>query len=1148
MDEVRPTNPMPPDETPAYVGTSAENAAAEPPLRGPSETGEILESEKLLAARLPERFQIIKVLGRGSFGVVFQARDARLARDVALKVLRPEWNAHPTVKARFLQESRAAARLNHASIVRVLEADEYEGIAWQVCDVIEGTSLSRLIVKGVLDQRTIVRFIADLADAIDNAHRNGIVHRDIKPDNILVKLGDQEDLSDATVHLTDFGLAKVLDDQGYETREGMVVGTPKYLAPELMESNRRCDYKLADIYSLGVVLFECLTGKNPFFAANSMYQRARQETKRVVTIRDVSDSFSRDLDAVCRKAMAFYPDQRYPTAGRFSEDLKAWMLGLPTEARPISSLERLLRFAKESPLVTSLYLMLLLCLLAIAVVQLRANSLIRGQQLELTKANGELEKGLKEAENQEARYKDLAWQSGMREAHHAWSDGTYTVARQRLDQLHTAYPDFQSRAEWQLLDLEMRSRIDVVSLADSSIEEVRAVPATGDVVAVTENGKVLKIDPNSEVTELFDTQNQYKLFSLAAHPTEAKVYFGGTTEDVPRYDLSHVKLLDLKTKSVTVLKPPFVTTLESIELDAKGERLIAASRYENPMMMSSDGVRSKSLIGDRHNRWMGRLSLGDEYFVYHRSPTSVELVKLSGNLDESKSTEVRFRPDVFSNTILFAGAITNSPFLVVAFADFRGLTVLDCRNWKVVQILQRDVTTNVSSFASDSTGGIIAIGMDSGEVIVWDISQQNWYRELRTAAQPQAAVDFPDVIDVKEDSIDGRTADPLSPLGNWAVSNASIQSLTFRGHLLFGGTKAGELLRVDLRGLTDVSRYASSNIPETTRETVKSTMWASASGDLFVECLHGKWYRIARDIIDDALAQTSFTSNRPFVSNNRNAFVRAGAGIRDIDIHVLLQKAILIRKPTSGFDPDEVRLSESGNALVWLEQNNELMLWRSNGKTGAVQIPIEEPVEGIVAISPRGEYLILRGENHFCLFVDLTREKNKVTKFPCPDSFSYADWHPSLKRFVMGGEMRQLLEYDYEQKSTIVVELPDDAAVTAITYIDEGKRVVTTHGDGVVRVVDLVTKKVESLSIHRDFVSSLVVDPKTRFGLSVDRFGDLKLWFLDPMDIIGSLRHEDRTKMRAQFRGPKLWISKSGKQIAATFFEPDGVTLRFWNY
>ncbi len=112
-----------------------------------------------------------------------------------------------------------------------------------------------------------------------------------------------------------------------------------------------------------------------------MYQRARQETKRVVTIRDVSDSFPRDLDAVCRKAMAFYPDQRYPTAGRFSEDLKAWMLGLPTEARPISSLERLFRFAKESPLVTSLYLMLLLCLLTIAVVQLRANSLIRGSKL-----------------------------------------------------------------------------------------------------------------------------------------------------------------------------------------------------------------------------------------------------------------------------------------------------------------------------------------------------------------------------------------------------------------------------------------------------------------------------------------------------------------------------------------------------------------------------------------------------------------------------------------------------------------------------------------------------------------------------------------------------------------------------------------------
>lgn len=1164
MDEPRPTNAMPSSTLPSNVFPSnvlypsadsiAETTATASLMRGPSETGELLESEITLAALLPERFQVIKVLGRGSFGVVFQARDARLARDVALKVLRPEWNAHPTVKARFLQESRAAARLNHAAIVRVLEADEYEGIAWQVGDVIEGTSLSRLIAKGALDQNTIVRFMADLADAIDNAHRNGIVHRDIKPDNILVRLGHKTDMSDATVHLTDFGLAKVLDDQGYETREGLVVGTPKYLAPELMESNLRCDYKLADIYSLGVVLFECLTGKNPFFASSSMYQRARQETKRVVSIRDVSNSYPKDLDAVCKKAMAFYPEQRYTTAGKFAEDLKAWARGLPTAARPLGSLERLFRFAKENPLITSLYSLLLLCFLTIAVVQLRANSLIRVKQAELKQANDDLMLGIEQAEklrseaqHQETRYKDLAWQSGLREAYHAWGDGTYTVARQRLDQLRTSYPDFQSRPEWQLLDLEMRSRIDVVSVADSSVEEVRAVPATGDIVAITKAGELLKVDPKNRLSKLYDTEDQYSLFSLAAHPTEAKVYFGGTTENIPTYDLSNVKQIDLASGVMTLLKPTFATTLEAIELNADGSQLIAASRYENPILMSRDGVESNTLIGDRHNRWLGRVVMDTEYFVYQRGVASIELVKLGDDVQQIQSTEVKFDPSDFSNTILFAGALTNSPFLAIAFTDFRGIIIVDCRTWKVVQLLHREVTTNVASFASNSDGNLVAIGLDSGEVIVWDVRQQPWWREYQANKTVPSSVEFPQSIDVRG-GLAGLVAEgPLSSVGNWSASHAPIQSLTFSGSLLFGGTKGGELLRIDLAGLVNVPRLVDVGETGASDFVVESAVWAEESGDLFIEGLGGAWYQLSETAIDEALSKLDWKEDGPFIRDDSRLKLREGVGIQDIRLNELMGKATLIRSSTAGIDQLDFRVSADGKVAAWLEKNNELMVWREESTTGAEQIPLAQTVSSVTAVSPLGDYLVLRGLHHRYFILNLTSKKLEVSEVVLPGSVSHIAWHPTKKKFLMGGDMPAVVEYDYgENKANDILKV--GSFISDIAYFDEGQSVVTVHGDGTVQLTNLLTKESDLVSVHRDLVSSMVIDPLGRFGVSVDRFGSVRLWFINPADFIGSLSNGTRTKQRANFRGPSLWFSKNGKQIAATVYEPNGVSLRFWNY
>jgi|GEM_PF-2652620 serine/threonine protein kinase/WD40 repeat protein len=1152
VDEAHRPRSRPPEKVFAPFEPSGANSSQQPTLRGPSETGELLAEEKALAAQLPDRFQVVKVLGRGSFGVVFQARDARLSRDVALKVLRPEWNAHPTVKARFLQESRAAARLNHASIVRVLEADEFDGIAWQVCDVIDGTSLSRLIAKGSLELHTAVRLIADLADAIDNAHRSGIVHRDIKPDNILVHLGEQEDLVDATVHLTDFGLAKILDDQGYETREGFVVGTPKYLAPELMESNLRCDYKLADIYSLGVVLFECLTGKNPFFASNNMFQRARQETKRVISIRDIDICFPKDLDAVCKKAMAFYPDQRYLTAGKFAEDLRAWLRGSPTEARPLSSTEILWRFAKDSPVLVGLFSTVLLCLIGIAIVQLRANSAFQEQQSELEQANRQLRFNADEANGLKLRYENLAWQAGLREAHQAWGGGNYVTARQRLDQLKSVFPDKQNYPQWQLLNLEMNSQVELLYRGISSVEEVRFVPATRDVVAITERGELLRLSPDGELEKLYDTQGAYGLFSLAAHPTEAKIYFGGAPQELPNYDRSDVKQLDLLTGLIHVLPPQFYTTLESIELNGDGSQILAGARYEFPILISGDDVIARTVPGNRPNRWMGRLNLNGEYFVYQQSETSIAVVKLSDSVELIQTTEVLFDKNSFSNSILFAGTIANSPFMAVVFSDIRAIAIVDCRSWKVVQMLRREATTNVASFASTANGGLLAVGLDNGEVIVWDLRNQPWWYAAMTdegvSTDLQSSMtEFADTILIKETPSVAMMQESLEPIANLAMSTTPIQSLTFSGSMLYVGTKGGELLRIRMDSLvSEVNSESGENSDGLSRAERLTAVWAKGSGDLFVELEERAWLRISREAIEKQLVELG-SELQTGVSSDDSGEVQSARGVQDIDIEKLIGDAIPLRNEATHQDWASVRVSANGKVMAWLENEYEVRMWREGQPTLSQNMPNRERLMSIIGVSPQGDMLLLRGEHHLYYFLDLTGTEPKVTEIQLSAIASHVDWHPNEKKFVVGGDMQMVIEYDYEAETMLKQPLaaPD---VNDITYFDNYRKVVTAHGDGILRFTDLANGEVELLTVHRDNISSIAIDPTEQFGLSVDRFGDLKIWSFNPVDIFGSLRNGSRTARRASFRGPSLWVSRNKKQVAATLLESDGMTLRFWNY
>lgn len=500
-------------------------------------------------------YEILSELGRGGMGVVYKARQIRAGRLVALKTIHAPHLAGSEQIKRFKAEAAAAARLNHHGIVPVYDVGECNALHYFTMGFVDGPTLEMKAREQVLSCREAAAICRDLAEALEYAHQNGVVHRDVKPHNVLIG-------TDGKPRLTDFGLAKRIDDNQDLTSTGQVMGTAAYMAPEQARGVRSIVEPTIDVYSLGATLYRCVTGRPPFQASSTIEVLRQLNEDEPVSPRRLNQEVDPEIETLCLKCLEKEPSRRFQTAGELAAELNRYLNREPIQSRPVSPLFRAWRWCRRKPATAGAVILGLMLLSAITGGLLYI--LLREKEFEIAQLQSQRTadalkvsqdaQAIAELKSQQAE--DRAASSAARAATQEYFASILQIREQRL------LPDPEPGWTWKALEslrrialskadgkdpVVLRSLIaDAMTTPDlREIGRIENVPNTGS-LSVSNDGKLLAAGDwagNPSMVRIYRINNlsspsgdvnvQFELIKTCSVDTTADFFLSQVAEQIP---------------------------------------------------------------------------------------------------------------------------------------------------------------------------------------------------------------------------------------------------------------------------------------------------------------------------------------------------------------------------------------------------------------------------------------------------------------------------------------------------------------------------------------------------------------------------------------------------------------------------------------